>query len=726
MPPKKKLNKNTKRYIFIILFLFLWFWALISDTDSIFWEYLIRWLTIAFWWYYKWIFAPVLIMLAAFMIKDEKINFNFYRFIWLVFYFISLISLIGFFDPTYNTYLNIFPFINQFLWKAMAVACLFLVFLISLVIIFDFSPVNFLNKMFQVPAKIWEIKDTFVWEWIKIPKREKNNVTFKKLKSDNKIDELKEEMQKLKEEKEKLEREKALEKQSKINFEKAKDIPKKIEIEEKKFWLFWKKSEKTEETPKRPVKIWNWTLPSLNLLRDPVKQDKLDKNDIRRKQIEIQEKLLQFKIEVEMQWYQVWPTVIQYRLKPKDWIKLQKIVNLKDDLALALHAKSIRIQAPIPGLWVVWVEVPNPKREAVYLKEVLGSAEFNNKKFEIPLSIWKDVSWNTIVWDLADMPHLLVAWQTKSWKSVWMNWFIMSMLYRFSPSELRMIMIDPKMVELSVYNWIPHLLTPVITNADKALNSLKWSVAEMLRRYQLASKVNAKNLIEYNQKVEKDEKFHYIIIIIDELADLMMSWNKKEIEDNISRIAQMWRAVWMHLIIATQRPSVNVLTWLIKANVPSRIAFTVASQIDSRTVLDQGWAEELLWKWDMLYYPTGAVEPVRVQWVLVETSEVEAVVNQLKLTVDPDTNLMIPEIADWKSKFEWSIMEWYSWDLDEDEEIIKKAIEILRAEKKWSTSLLQRKLQLGYARAAKVLDILEDMWIVWPSNWSKPREVYLD
>ncbi|RKW23673.1 hypothetical protein D8B46_03035 [Candidatus Gracilibacteria bacterium] len=300
------------------------------------------------------------------------------------------------------------------------------------------------------------------------------------------------------------------------------------------------------------------------------------------------------------------------------------------------------------------------------------------------------------------------------------------MLYRFSPSELRMIMIDPKMVELSVYNGIPHLLTPVITNADKALNSLKWSVAEMLRRYQLASKVNAKNLIEYNQKVEKDEKFHYIIIIIDELADLMMSGNKKEIEDNISRIAQMGRAVGMHLIIATQRPSVNVLTGLIKANVPSRIAFTVASQIDSRTVLDQGGAEELLGKGDMLYYPTGAVEPVRVQGVLVETSEVEAVVNQLKLTVDPDANLMIPEIADGKSKFEGSIMEGYSGDLDEDEEIIKKAIEILRAEKKGSTSLLQRKLQLGYARAAKVLDILEDMGIVGPSNGSKPREVYLD
>ena len=564
MPPKKKLNKNTKRYIFIILFLFLWFWALISDTDSIFWEYLIRWLTIAFWWYYKWIFAPVLIMLAAFMIKDEKINFNFYRFIWLVFYFISLISLIGFFDPTYNTYLNIFPFINQFLWKAMAVACLFLVFLISLVIIFDFSPVNFLNKMFQVPAKIWEIKDTFVWEWIKIPKREKNNVTFKKLKSDNKIDELKEE-------KEKLEREKALEKQSKINFEKAKDIPKKIEIEEKKFWLFWKKSEKTEETPKRPVKIWNWTLPSLNLLRDPVKQDKLDKNDIRRKQIEIQEKLLQFKIEVEMSDYLIWPTVIQYRLKPKEWIKLPKIVNLKDDLALALHAKSIRIQAPIPGIWAVWVEVPNPKREAVYLKEVLNSKEFLNSGYNIPIAVWKSVSWNTIVWDLTKMPHLLVAWQTASWKSVWVNWFIISMLYKFSPTDLKFLMIDPKRVELSIYNWIPHLLTPVATTADKALNILKRSVAEMLRRYDIASKINAKNLIEYNKKVTEEEKFSYIIIIIDELADLMMSWDKKEIETSIARIAQMWRAVGMHLIVATQRPSVNVLTWLIKANIPLQL-----------------------------------------------------------------------------------------------------------------------------------------------------------
>jgi len=326
------------------------------------------------------------------------------------------------------------------------------------------------------------------------------------------------------------------------------------------------------------------------------------------------------------------------------------------------------------------------------------------------------------------MPHLLVAWQTASWKSVWMNGFIISMLYKFSPSELKMIMVDPKRVELSIYNGIPHLYTPVITNPDKALNALKWCVAEMLRRYDLATKVNARNLKEYNEKMNKENRLPYIVMIIDELADLMMSWNKKEVEASIARIAQMARAVWMHLIVATQRPSVDVITWLIKANIPSRIAFTVASQIDSRTVIDQAWAEDLLGRWDMLYNPTWFIEPVRVQWVFVETFEVEAVVNKLKMTVDPDmiNNLQIPEIVNWKSKLEWSIMENYKWNQEEDPEIIEKAIQIVKESKKWSTSLIQRKLWLWYARAAKVLDILEELWVVWPSNGSKPREVYVD
>jgi S-DNA-T family DNA segregation ATPase FtsK/SpoIIIE len=429
-----------------------------------------------------------------------------------------------------------------------------------------------------------------------------------------------------------------------------------------------------------------------------------------------------------MVWYKVWPTVIQFRLKPKAWVALKKIINLQNDLTLALHAKSIRIQAPIPWLWVVWIEVPNPNRQAVWLKEVLSSKSFNSKKIEIPIAIWKDVNWELIVWDLAEMPHLLVAWQTKSGKSVWMNWFLISLLYKFSPSELKMIMIDPKQVELSVYDWIPHLLTPVITNPDKALNSLKWSVAEMLRRYDLAKKVWARNLQEYNENVWKEEKLPYIVIIIDELSDLMMSWNKKEVESAIVRISQMARAVWMHLIIATQRPSVDVITWLIKANIPSRIAFTVASQIDSQTVISKKWAEDLLWRWDMLYYPTWAMAPERVQWVLVETSEVKAVVNKLKLTIDPDmlNNMQISEIVNWKSKLEWSILENYKWDQEESPEIIEKAIQVVKDAWKGSTSLVQRKLWLWYARAAKVLDILEELWVVWPSNWSKPREVYVD
>jgi len=429
-----------------------------------------------------------------------------------------------------------------------------------------------------------------------------------------------------------------------------------------------------------------------------------------------------------MEGFQVWPTVIQYRLKPKAWVALKKIINLKKDLTLALHAKNIRIQAPIPWLGVVGIEVPNDNRQAVWLKEVIDSRVFKQKKLEIPLALWKDVSGNIIIWDLAKMPHLLIAWQTGSGKSVWMNGFLISMLYKFWPSELKFIMIDPKRVELSVYNWIPHLLTPVITNPDKALNSLKWCVAEMLRRYDLAVAKKARNLQEYNAKVWKNEKLPYIVIVVDELADLMMSGNKKEVESSIARIAQMARAVWMHLIVATQRPSVDVITWLIKANIPSRIAFTVASQIDSQTVLWKKWAEDLLGRWDMLYYPTWALEPERVQWVLVETSEVEAVVNKLKLTVDPDMlkNMQDDTIVNWVSKNAWSIMEWYTWDQDEDPEIIEKAIEVVKQAKKWSTSLVQRKLWLWYARAAKVLDILEELWVVWPSNWSKPREVYVD
>lgn len=726
------LNYETKRYIFIVLFLFIWVVSFLSEKDSTLWYYLSLWLYNLFGDYYKWIFSPVLVLFSLLMIKDKSVSVNLTRIIWLFMFFVSTSTIIWFFIKNYYATFNLYPLLESLLWSISTLLAFFIIFLTSLVILFRFSPVNFARKAFDIPEKLKEIKDTFVWDWFS----PKENKKVSKSKNDDRLEkkkqELEEMMEKLKEEKEAL----AKAKQPKqLHIEDAPINPKKIIIEKKDNSIIWnlfkKEEDKKEEKEAKIIRntdFKNWVFPELSLLDSKRNVIAVDKNEIRKKEIEIEEKLLQFKIEVTMEWYQVWPTVIQYRLKPKQWVKLQKIENLKKDLALALQAKSIRIQAPIPGLGVVWIEVPNPKREAVYLKEVLSSSEFNNKKLELPIAVWKDVSWNIVVWDLVRMPHLLVAWQTASWKSVWMNWFIISMLYKFSPSELKMIMIDPKRVELSVYNWIPHLLTPVITNPDKALNALKWCVAEMLRRYDLATKVHARNLVEYNAKVSKEEKLPYIVIVVDELADLMMSGNKKEVEASIARIAQMARAVWMHLIVATQRPSVDVITWLIKANIPSRIAFTVASQIDSRTVIDKAWAEDLLGRWDMLYAPTWAVDAERVQWVLVETHEVEAVVNKLKLTIDPDMiwNLQIAEITEGKSKLEWSIMENYKWDQDEDPEIIEKAIQIVKESKKWSTSLIQRKLWLWYARAAKVLDILEELWVVWPSNGSKPRDVYVD
>lgn len=286
-------------------------------------------------------------------------------------------------------------------------------------------------------------------------------------------------------------------------------------------------------------------------------------------------------------------------------------------------------------------------------------------------------------------------------------------------------MIDPKRVELDAYNGIPHLLCPVINDSEKALNALKWSVAEMLRRYDILKWAGARNLGEYNEKVSSKHKMEYIVIVIDELADLMMSGNKKEVESNITRIAQMARAVWMHLIVATQRPSVDVITGLIKANIPSRIAFTVASQTDSRTILDRGGAEDLLGYGDMLYYPSGAAESDRVQWVLVTTDEVHDVVREIRLTIDPEMleSLQDSSIVLWdRGNFEWAVS---GGNFDEDPKIIESAIELIRKEQKASTSMLQRKLGLGFARAGRIMDILEEMGIVWPADGSKPRQILI-
>ncbi len=742
------LSYDYKNIFFSIFFILVWVVSLLWDSTSFLWYYINLSLELLFWIYYKYIFSIIVILIGFFLFIKENFSFNLSRFIWLILFLLSLTSLFWFFLKDYKSVFNFsYTFINLF-WFIPWIIFIFIILLFSLFLIFRISYKKIIKKAVSYIPDMETIKDNIKTTFSKddydndneeeyIEKESLKN-TKKIQKTDNKIkkkitflnDETQDYEEIIKEE---------VEKNNKTQL-KLDDTPQKISIEKEEikkdnFLNPFSKIKKQEEKEssdddiyeeEKDISFDSWELPNLNLLEDIWWDIEIDEDIINQKWQEIVEKLAQFKIKVFLDWYRVWPTVIQFRVKPDDWVKLNSIVNLKDDLALALQAKSIRIQAPIPWEWVVWIEVPNPERKAVWLKEVISSSFFTSSKIDIPIAVWKDVSWNIVVWDMTKMPHLLVAWQTASWKSVWVNGFIISMLYKFSPSDLKMILIDPKMVELSIYNWIPHLLTPVITNPDKALNSLKWAVAEMLRRYDLAKNINARNFKEYNAKVSKKEKLPYIVIVVDELADLMMSWNKKEVEQSIARIAQMARAVWMHLIVATQRPSVDVITWLIKANVPSRISFTVASQIDSRTILDKVWAEDLLGRWDMLYSPTWSMEPIRVQWVLVETHEVEAIVNHLKLTIDPDmiNNLYDMSISNWKSNMAWSIMEWYSWDQEESPEIIEKAIQVVREAKKWSTSLVQRKLWLWYARRAKVLDILEELWVVWPANWSKPREVY--
>ncbi len=723
---KMKVPPELNKIIFWIIFLVLWAATLFADTSSSFWNFLTYWLSQSFWSYFKIIVSPAFLLFAFLLFKNWiNFHFNLYRLFWFVFYFSSACTLIWYINPNYLAYFNLYGFLVWYLWKETTLLLALVLFVVSLIILFRFSPKKFVKKAISLWPNLSSIKDSLIKDSsvdIKEIKEEKKSKKDEELEKKKK--ELEEALALLKKEKEELKQN-----QQKIPLEKI--FPKKIEIKklEKsssvKDFFTWKKEDDKEF---REPNFWNWTLPSLSLLDDRWWEIKIDENEVKRKQLEIEDKLLQFKIEVDMEWYKVWPTVTQYRLKPAEWVKLQKIENLKKDLTLALQAKSIRIQAPIPWLGVVWIETPNSERSIVWLKEVLASTVFNRSKYTIPLAVWKDVNDDIVVWDLTNMPHLLVAWQTASWKSVWVNWFILSMLYKFWPKDLKFIMIDPKRVELSIYNGIPHLLTPVIVNPEKALNALKRWVAEMQKRYDLATSVSAKNIKEYNKKVDSDKKWSYIVIIIDELADLMMSWLKKEVEWCIARIAQMWRAAWIHLIVATQRPSVDVITWLIKANIPTRIAFTVTSQVDSRTILDRAWAEDLLGKWDMLFSPTWTLEPFRVQGVFVDTDEIETVVNQIKLTIDPDVieNMYDPSIVNWKSNLEWSIMEKYEWDQDEDPELVEKAILVVKEARKWSTSLIQRKLWLWYARAAKILDILEELWVVWPSNWSKPREVYVE
>ncbi|MDD5212851.1 MAG: DNA translocase FtsK [Candidatus Gracilibacteria bacterium] len=724
-----KIPKEQKKAIIALVLFSLSLMTLFIDTNSVIGSNMYSFLSAVFGSFYKVIFSPILFLLSIFLFKRKDLSFNSVRFVGLILFFLSITSLVGSIFSPYDAILNFYGELFIYFGQSTTIIFSVIILFLSILITFKLSFADFLEGLLVGVEKVKELKKEEFEE--KKSKNKLEKVSKEKNHKEDSYDKKKDELQAMIDD---LKKQKESTNKKQMTIEEA---PKKIPVEKKGDSIlgniFGKKDEETKKIAVAAKKedayspdFSKWVLPSLDLLKTRIEKVKTDENSIKQKMLEIQQKLLQFKIDVTMEDYRIGPTVVQYRLKPKEGIKLNKIENLKKDLTLALHAKSIRIQAPIPGEGVVGIEVPNENRQVVSLKEILASREFNDSKLELPIAMGKDVNGDIIVGDLTKMPHLLVAGQTASGKSVGMNGFLISLLYKFSPSELKMIMVDPKMVELSIYNGIPHLLCPVVTNPDKATNALKWAVAEMLRRYDLAKQINARNLKEYNAKVKGKDKLPYIVIVIDELADLMMSGNKKEVEGSIARIAQMARAVGMHLIVATQRPSVDVITGLIKANIPSRIAFTVASQIDSRTIIDRAGAEDLLGRGDMLYYPTGRAAAARVQGVLVETDEIEDIVNHIKLTVDPDLieNMYDNSIMNGTSTAEGSLLEGME-NSDEDPKVLEEAIKVLKEAGKASTSLIQRRLKLGYGRAARVLDILEEMGIVGPANGSKPREVFI-
>ena len=461
----------------------------------------------------------------------------------------------------------------------------------------------------------------------------------------------------------------------------------------------------------------DWKFPSLDILQKPPKKKReVNEAEIDKKIKVLLEKLKQFKIEGDVVRYYIGPVVTTFEFKPLPHIKVSKILSLQDDLAMALKAKSIRIQAPIPGKDVVGIEIPNDEMETIYLREILESDIFKKAKSPLTLALGKDIVGAPFVTDLKKLPHLLIAGTTGSGKSVGINAMILSLLYRNSPDELKFVMIDPKMLEFSIYNDIPHLLTPVITESKKAITALNAMVKEMERRYKLMAKTRVKNIESYNKKVPKEERLPYIVIIIDELADLMMT-SGKDVEYAIARLAQMARASGIHLIVATQRPSVDVVTGLIKANLPSRISFKVGQKIDSKVILDQFGAESLLGRGDMLFTPPGITGLIRLHAPFASEEEIEKVVEFLKSQREPNyDNSFISQLESEAEELE---------NLEDVDELFEEAKDIILKERRTSISYLQRRLQIGYNRAANIIEQMERAGILSPPNAKGQREILI-
>ena len=439
----------------------------------------------------------------------------------------------------------------------------------------------------------------------------------------------------------------------------------------------------------------------------------------------LQKTLYSFGVSAKVENVSVGPAITRYELKPAEGVRVSKIANLADDIALNLAAESIRIEAPIPGKQAVGIEIPNKENEIVHLRDILESTKFEDHSSKLAFALGKDVAGEEVVTDIAKMPHVLIAGSTGSGKSVCINTLITSIIYKAKPSEVKLVMVDPKVVELSVYNGIPHLLIPVVTDPKKAAGALAWAVQEMENRYKLFASKGVRDIKGYNASLENEEatgKLPQIVIIIDELADLMMV-AAKDVEDAICRLAQMARAAGMHLVIATQRPSVDVITGLIKANVPSRIAFAVSSQVDSRTILDMVGAEKLLGKGDMLFFPTGVSKPTRIQGAFIDDKEVERVVDFLKSNGEVKYSEDILESIEKANTTDKEKVE--IDDGDETDPFLEDAIETVIETGTASTSFIQRRFKVGYARAGRIIDQMEERGIISGYQGSKPREVLM-
>ena len=501
--------------------------------------------------------------------------------------------------------------------------------------------------------------------------------------------------------------------------------------------LFKKEEEKKEEKTREvltlehaiSVEDENYEFPPTSLLKQGKEMVlKGGKKALTDTAAKLQKTLYSFGVTAKVENVSVGPAITRYELKPAEGVRVSKIANLADDIALNLAAESIRIEAPIPGKQAVGIEIPNKENEIVHLRDILESDKFENAKSKLTMALGKDVAGECVVADIAKMPHVLIAGSTGSGKSVCINTLISSLIYKAKPSEVKLVMVDPKIVELSVYNGIPHLLIPVVTDPKQAAGALAWAVQEMENRYNLFASKGVRDLKGYNETIENnsDEEngtLPQIVIIIDELADLMMV-AAKDVEDSICRLAQKARAAGMHLVIATQRPSVDVITGLIKANVPSRIAFAVSSQVDSRTILDMAGAEKLLGKGDMLFYPAGASKPTRIQGAFIDDKEVEKIVDFIKSN---GTATYSDEILESIEKANTNEKEVKDSDISDDEndplldEAIKTVIETQQA----STSFIQRRFKVGYARAGRIIDQMEERGVISGYQGSKPREVLI-